>query len=273
MREGDGIRILSLGAGVQSSTLAMMMREGEIESADHAIFADTGDEPEAVYEYLDYLKPLLPMPLHIVSAGTLSNEFLSALDDPSGRAGQPPFMVWNEEKQKGGRLWRKCTTEYKLLPIRRKTREIWSESGRKPVIQLIGISLDEAHRMKPSGVKYITNEYPLVEKGINRQQCLQWMVDHGYRIPPKSACIFCPYINNDRLRDMRENAPKDWKRLVAFDHEMRKRQKATINGAKITGTLYVHRDCVPIDEVDLRRAEDFGQIDAFGDECEGMCGL
>ena len=116
------LRLLSLGAGVQSSTLAMMMREGEIDPADAAIFADTGDEPEAVYEYLEYLEPLLPFPLHIVSAGKLSEDFLAALDDPAGRAGQPPFMVYNHEKKAGARLWRKCTTEYKLQPIRRKAQ-------------------------------------------------------------------------------------------------------------------------------------------------------
>lgn len=265
------VRILSLGAGVQSSTVAMMMRQGEIPNADHAIFADTGDEPRAVYDYLDYLRPLLPMPLHVVAKGRLSDDFLAALDDPRGRCGQPPFMVWNHEKQLGGRLWRKCTKEYKLDPIRRKVREL--REGRR-VEQIIGISLDEAMRMKPSGVKYITNVYPLVDLRMTRADCLQWMERNGYRMPPKSACVFCPYIANDRLRDMRDNAPKDWSALVEFDHEMRRRQRATVNGARITGTLYVHRDCKPIDEVDLRTAADFGQRDMFEDGCvEGICGV
>lgn len=38
------MRILSLGAGVQSSTLALMAEHGEIEKPDYAIFADTGWE-------------------------------------------------------------------------------------------------------------------------------------------------------------------------------------------------------------------------------------
>ena len=129
-------------------------------------------------------------------------------------------------------------------------------------------------RMKPSGVKYITNVYPLVDLRMTRQDCLNWMESHGYRLPPKSACVFCPYISNDRLREMRDTAPADWQTLVKFDHEMRVRQRAVINGAKITGTLYVHRDCKPIDEVDLRTASDFGQKDLFEDGCvEGMCGV
>lgn len=50
-------------------------------------------------------------------------------------------------------------------------------------------------------------------------------------------------------------------------------QQETVNGARITGTLYVHRDCVPITEVDLTNDTDMGQMDMFGEECEGMCGL
>ena len=39
------LRILSLGAGVQSTTLALMAAHGEVEAPDCAIFADTGWEP------------------------------------------------------------------------------------------------------------------------------------------------------------------------------------------------------------------------------------
>ena len=49
--------ILSLGAGVQSTTLYLMFLHGEITpQIDCAIFADTGEEPESVYEHLEWLK-------------------------------------------------------------------------------------------------------------------------------------------------------------------------------------------------------------------------
>lgn len=265
------LRVLSLGAGVQSSTLALMMAKGEIPPADHAIFADTHAEPQIVYDYLEYLTPLLPFPVHIVSQGDLGADFLKALRDPKGRCGQPPFMVWNHAKGVGARIWRECTKEYKLDPIRRKVREL--RNGKQHVEQLIGISLDEAHRMKPSGVGYITNQYPLIDQRMNRNDCLQWIKRNGFRLPPKSACWFCPYMSNRRLRWMRDECPDDWKKLVDYDDEMRAAQRAVGNGAKITGTLYVHRDCKPIPEVDLTNDTDLGQLDMFGEECEGMCGL
>lgn len=248
-----------------------MAAHGEITPMpDCAIFADTQAEPQEVYDYLAYLTPLLPFPAHVVTAGNLEDDFYAALADPKGRCGQPPLMVWNHSKGVGGRLWRQCTQEYKLSPIRRKVREL---SGGKRVRQLIGISLDEAHRMKPSGVGYIENVYPLVDMRMTRDDCLRWMAAHGYRKPPKSACYFCPYIDDDRLRDMRDRMPKEWQRLIHFDRRIRELQGAVDNGARITGTLYVHRSCKPIDEVDLRTAEDAGQMNLFGEECAGMCGV
>ena len=49
------LRVLSLGAGVQSSTLALMIEKGEIPMVEAAIFADTGGEPAVVYKWLDWL--------------------------------------------------------------------------------------------------------------------------------------------------------------------------------------------------------------------------
>lgn len=47
------LRVLSLGAGVQSTTLALMAAHGEIEPPDCAIFADTQWEPAEVYAHLN----------------------------------------------------------------------------------------------------------------------------------------------------------------------------------------------------------------------------
>lgn len=50
------MRIISLGAGVQSTTMALMAAHGAITPMpDCAIFADTGWEPIAVYDHLRWL--------------------------------------------------------------------------------------------------------------------------------------------------------------------------------------------------------------------------
>lgn len=50
------MRILNLGAGVQSTTIFLMAHEGELPMIDYAIFADTQEEPKAVYDHLAWLR-------------------------------------------------------------------------------------------------------------------------------------------------------------------------------------------------------------------------
>ena len=47
------LNLISLGAGVQSSVMALMAARGELEpKVDGAIFADTGAEPDDVMDWL-----------------------------------------------------------------------------------------------------------------------------------------------------------------------------------------------------------------------------
>ena len=73
------LQIISLGAGVQSSTMALMAAHGEITPMpDAAIFANVGDgcEPQEVYDWLEYLKTQLPFPVYTVSNRNLREEQL-----------------------------------------------------------------------------------------------------------------------------------------------------------------------------------------------------
>lgn len=272
------MNILSLGAGVQSSTLAFMALHGEIQ-IDAAIFADTQAEPQAVYDYLDYIEEAVngAYPIYRVSQGSLKADILATigpLGQRIGRVANPPFFVLNTETQQGraadsgGTLWRGCTKEYKLQPLRRKVRELWEASGRPHIYQIIGISLDECQRMKDSGARYITNTYPLVERRITRQGCLQWLQDHGYRIPPKSACYFCPYTNNHRWKRMKEEDAETWEKAVEFDANLR-----TGKLPGVIGDAYVHRSFKPLAEAILTDGDTGQSRMEFGEECEGMCGV
>ena len=69
------LNILSLGAGVQSSTVFLMSCRGMLPKLDAAIFADTQWEPKAVYEWLSrVLEPQAQragIPIFRVSAGDI----------------------------------------------------------------------------------------------------------------------------------------------------------------------------------------------------------
>ncbi len=253
--------ILSLGAGVQSSTLLLMAVQGEIQ-IDAAIFADTGWEPQAVYDWLQYLELMAKMfgiPLYRVSAGNLRQDVLVERNKV-----HMPLFVRNATGGVG-MLQRQCTRNYKISPVRRELRRL-GYGPSQPVDLLMGISLDEGHRMKDSRVKYIRHVYPLVDARLRRSDCETWLTTHGYRIPPKSACLGCPYHSDLHWRKLRDESPEEWADTVQFDRAVRDIDPAD-------GPRFVHRSGVPLAEVDLRTVQDRGQLDLFGEECEGVCGV
>jgi hypothetical protein len=265
------ITVISLGAGVQSSTMALMAAHGEITPMpDCAIFADTGAEPLGVYSHLTWLKGVLPFPVHVVSGGNLRNALLDK--DDLAKHGRPPFYAINDDGEPGP-LNRQCTRQFKLDPIRRKVRELLglkpNTAPRKVVVeQWIGISQDEMVRMKMADVKYIENRWPLIEKRMKRHDCLRWLERNGYPIPQKSACTFCPYRDNKGWRQMRDEDPASWQEAITVDRSIRN----AMPGVK-KSQVFIHRSLKPLDQVDLSTAEDRGQLNLFLDECDGMCGV
>ena len=266
-------RVISLGAGVQSSTMALMAARGELEPMpDCAIFADTQSEPAAVYKYLDWLETQLPFPVHRVTAGSLREQIILAMKGRSRMDARPPFFT-----NGGGMLHRQCTQDFKILPIIKKVRELiglkrGQRGPKHPVVeQWIGISSDEAIRMKPSRLAFIKHRWPLIEKEMHRHHCLRWCEERQYPRPTKSACTFCPYTDNARWRDMKVNDPVSFADAVAIDKVIR----PGVPGPKRPPGVawWAHRDLVPLDEVDLSTAEDHGQLNMFNNECEGMCGV
>ncbi|KAB2666769.1 hypothetical protein F9K91_02185 [Brucella tritici] len=259
------LRILSLGAGVQSTTLALMAARRDIgPMPDAAIFADTGWEPEHVYRHLEWLEKLLPFPVHRVTAGNIRDGLIGG-SKGNRWASIPAFTDT-------GPIRRQCTKEYKIVPIRRKVRELAGIAGKRspkfPIVeQWIGMSFDEVIRMKPSREDWQVNRWPLIELHMTRRDCLKWMMERQYPEPPKSACIGCPYHNNDMWRDMRDNDPVSWADAIEMDKTIR----SGFRGMK--KELFLHRSCVPLDQVDLSTAEDRGQLNLFLNECEGMCGV
>lgn len=276
--ENARLRVLSLGAGVQSTTLALMAAHGEIEPMpDCAIFADTQAEPAGVYAHLRWLMSpnVLPFPVHIVTAGSLATELKQAGEGKNKAFGRVPFFVRNPDGSRG-MIRRQCTHDYKLEPIRKKTRELIGLRPRQRapkeivVERWIGISADEAMRAKQSRDElYVWHRFPLLEEQMSRWDCLRWLERHGYPAPPKSACVFCPFHSDAEWRSVRDGDADGWKTAVEIDRVMRRGP-----GRKhLGGDWFLHSSLRPLDEVDLSTAAERGQFSLFGNECEGMCGV
>ena len=261
----DPIHVLSLGAGVQSTTLALMASLGQIKPMPKtAVFADTQAEPTAVYSHLEWLSTAVAFPIEKVSSGDLAKDSLKIIEAKDGgrsylRLGIPAFY---EENGKQVMMQRRCTTHYKIHPIRRAVRKYF-ENG---VIQWIGISTDEATRMRDSDVKYIENRYPLIELGMNRQDCIEWLVKHKYPVPEKSSCTFCPYHSDAHWLRLQQKYPKDFQQAVDYEREV---QKLSAQVTSKVITPYLHRSKIPLDQVDFANRK---QPALFQDECQGMCG-
>ena len=242
------IRVLSLGAGVQSTVLALMAADGTLPKPDAAIFADTGWEPKRVYDHLDRLTLVLAeagIPVFLVASGNLRADSI----DPAHRFASVPYFVRNPDGTEGmGR--RQCTSEYKLKPIKVKVRELLGYPHPKPVPramfaeQWIGFSTDEVHRVRDTlDVKYTRPRYPLLELGMSRKDCTRWLKAHGWGSVAKSACIGCPFHGNAQWRDLRDNSPEEWADAVEFDQAIR---KGGARGLPPNGEAFLHRSRIPL---------------------------
>lgn len=89
MSDGGVLKVLSLGAGVQSSCLLLMAHHGEIERPGCVIFADTQAETQATYEYLNWLESVVTIPIHRKTKGNLEDNVLRAVGSSNWRLAQP----------------------------------------------------------------------------------------------------------------------------------------------------------------------------------------
>jgi hypothetical protein len=266
------LTVISLGAGVQSSVMAIMAAKGDFPPVDCAIFADTGYEPKAVYQYLEFLKKILPYPIHLVAKGNIKDDMINSIDNGT-RFPTAPFFTQQEITGKKGMLRRQCTNDYKIQPIRQKIRKLCNVPYKKHfpkdkyVEQWIGISTDEIQRMKPARDKYILNRHPLIEAKMSRQDCLNYLKKENIPLPEKSACIVCPYHNDAYWHFMKTERTSEFQDAVEFDKKIR------TGSRKIRDKLYLHRSCKPLDEIEFNKEENDKQLDMFNNECEGMCGV
>jgi hypothetical protein len=264
---------ISLGAGVQSSALLIMSAKGMYgcPKADIAVFADTGDEPQWVYDYLELLIPWGAehgIPVHTTSKGKLSEWVITRQKEGKRFVSVPLFT--EDEFAQMGILRRQCTREFKIHPIEQYIRRYLGYKPRQhckhQVDSLHGISIDEATRMKPSQLKWMHNKFPLVEANLSREDCLAIIAGEGLPEPKKSSCVYCPYHSDHFWYYLKNDYPEEFAKAVEFDHAIR---DMTMRGME--SLAYIHRSCMPLEEVIFDCLDE--EIDYFENECEGMCGL
>jgi len=279
-----GYQILNLGAGVQSTTVYLRYLRGEIEpQIDAAIFADTQEEPGAVYRHLEWLKSLGGPPIIIRTAGKLGEHLMAGRNSTGGRFASIPAFTSAVEGECGGMLRRQCSKEYKAEVIERAIRR--DILGLKPrqripkgvvVTQIFGISMDEAGRAariarRLSDRPWAKTRFPLLEGNqMTRSECICELADKVPHETPRSACVFCPFRSDAEWRRLRDTDPDAWNRAVAIDEALRVPGIVFNRGLK--QKAYLHRTCVPLQRVSFLNDRQM-QFNNFNLECEGMCGI
>lgn len=274
------LNIESLGAGVQSSTILFMSDRGDLPKLTAAIMSDTMSEPAEVYKWLEFLKrEIRTIPIHIVSKGDLALDSLVVkLSKKSGKWYQKNLIPWFVKNPDGsdGFMMRKCTAEYKIREVIKKTRELvgpaeirrWRKATKAglnppPLVRCwIGISADEPTRAKPSREPWIENVFPLLDRGITRDGCMEIMKSYNLPEPPRSSCVFCPYHSDAEWVRLKRTAPEDFIAAVLFERAV---HKAAEKDEVTKGTLWLHAKRIPLDEVVLNGD------DTFGYNCDGFC--
>ena len=284
---------LNLGAGVQSTALYLMSIDGdepEVPKFDAAIFADTQEEPDEVYRHLEWLESQGGPPIIRTTAGRLGD----ALDKGSDAAGNTrtdgghyisiPAFTMHPQTGNKGIIQRQCTADFKVKPIEKLIRERVGALPGRPVPkdtiihQYMGLSFDEPKRVirvkqrfsaKPSNWRV---HFPLWEMQFDRGDCKAYLRDRMPYEVPRSACVFCPFKSDEEWRRLKADDPTGWERAVHID-------KVCRTGTGLDAHRYLHKSCQPLDEVDLRPADEksgqmnfFAHVRGFQDECEGYCG-
>jgi 3'-phosphoadenosine 5'-phosphosulfate sulfotransferase (PAPS reductase)/FAD synthetase len=208
------------------------------------IMADTGDEHAHTYEHVQFTKEL---------CAEHGIEFVHLTSDMGYHTGDWKNLrhFYRVKKAVGSKCFPKvCTDRLKLQPIYRFL-EYWIEreygfpAGRKAGLKqfaqrhgkiqmLIGIARGEEKRVKGNRNEpkwreaSIQVRYPLIDMGMDRQDCQVYVRSLGLPVPYPSNCILCPFMSEIELVWLYRNLPEDYTTWVAF--EAAKLERCAHNG-------------------------------------------
>lgn len=273
------MNVLSFGAGIDSTAIALMANEGLIsKKLDAVIFANTGYEKRNTYKHIADIKKILDIPFYTTTKGNIYKDISKGIEENT-RITSLPFFVKNENGTIG-RLKRQCTSDYKINAVHAKIRELLNVKALSSSLNIkvwIGFNASEPERISRKRQSIKTNwetiavpcynveltktsiktvEY--VENRLFRNDLEQYLTKYDLPNLSKSGCKCCPNMSDLMWLEMKENNEQDFKDAIEFDKMIRKIPN-------IKGECYLHRSCKPLDEVQFN----FLDFRSFG--CSDVC--
>ena len=203
---------------------------------------------------------------------------ISGVNASGGPGVTLPLYLADEQGNQTGISHRNCTKNYKIVPIQKQVRELLGLQARQSIspdtrIEMwLGISLDEAIRIRPSRNRWIHHRYPLVDDvPMTREECQEWFVEnYPGRELTRSACVGCPFRSSSSWLDVKSSEPIMFDEAVKIDSMLR--SKTHNAGRMFRKQVYLHRRRIPLAQaVEMDRTEVVR--DGFMNECEGYCGV
>jgi hypothetical protein len=178
------LTVVSYGGGIQSTALVVLAMR-ECWTVDEIVHVDLmGAESPATREYVCYFREWLRRE-HGRDITIIERDLYG---DMLARPGFTP-VPWRGKYERF-MLSRQCTRQYKVAPLQ---RYLYDRCPGECIRLMLGISVDEYHRMRDSSAARIEHVYPLVDRRLTRWQCRDIIERAGLAAPSKSSCWFCPY--------------------------------------------------------------------------------
>jgi hypothetical protein len=224
---------LSYGGGKQTVALITLILEGKLPKPDLIVMADTSREVSTTFDYLNAIvqHALKTIGLQVEICG---HEYAN-WDIIKGDGEAMLLPAFTRQNGNVGKMPTFCSDEWKQRPIRRWLKE----RGITDTDVWLGISLDEAERMKSSGLNWYRHIYPLIELvPMHRSQCVMQIQKYGWPIPHKSRCWMCPNQSPEAWKQMKHLNDGDFEKAVNLENEIRQKDK----------DIYFHPLAIPLNE-------------------------
>lgn len=269
MNPNPKLQVWSCGGGTQSCAIAALIVQGKLKKPDVSVIADTGYETQSTWDYMDsVISPalaLIGVTLHRVKASewnakraTIFHKYADTL-----RESDIKIPAYSTRFGTVGKLKNFCTGQWKVESIDKYLSKAHGITRGKCVIW-IGFSRDEASRalkmQNGEAFKKGLIRFPLIQDfPITRREAIKLIEGMGWPTPPRSACWMCPNHSDHEWRKLKTNRPEEFEKAVHVEREIHKQDPHA----------WLHRSCVPLDQVDFSQPEDL-----FSRPCDsGHCFL
>lgn len=267
------MKILSCGAGMQSTALALMSCEKkkygddiypEVPIYGAILFCDLGEEPRWVYDQVYFIQCAcedVGIPFYVLESN-LHSHYVENFG--KSRVVSIPFWTIDESGKKG-KMMRNCTLDYKINVMQKFIRSnlLGYKKGQrtrnedlKAHEMHLGFSVEEKHRCKDNPHKMFVNKFPLCDMNLERKDNYAYIKDVWGLETKASACTFCPFHRNYFFKHLKANYQEEYKKLIEFDDLLEIGQPNT----KIRSKLYISRSRKRIKDLN---EDDFNDKETF----------